>query len=51
MTPMTAVKEQDTAAPGSFELVFLDPPFDSDLSGPALAQAATEGGVDGVDEG
>lgn len=28
------------AAPGSFELVFLDPPFDADLSGPALALAA-----------
>ena len=28
------------AAPSSFDLVFLDPPFDSDLGGPALAAAA-----------
>ncbi|HEY0857699.1 MAG TPA: 16S rRNA (guanine(966)-N(2))-methyltransferase RsmD [Albitalea sp.] len=28
------------AAPGGFELVFLDPPFDADLSAPALALAA-----------
>ncbi len=28
------------AAPVSFELVFLDPPFDADLAGPALALAA-----------
>jgi 16S rRNA (guanine(966)-N(2))-methyltransferase RsmD len=28
------------AAPGSFELVFLDPPFDADLAAPALALAA-----------
>ena len=35
-----AVAWMARAAPASFDLVFLDPPFDSDLGGPALAAAA-----------
>ena len=35
-----AVAWMARAAPSSFDLVFLDPPFDSDLGGPALAGAA-----------
>jgi 16S rRNA (guanine(966)-N(2))-methyltransferase RsmD len=35
------------AAPSSFDLVFLDPPFDSDLGGPALAAAARIVAADG----
>ena len=35
------------AAPASFDLVFLDPPFDSDLAGPALAAAARIVAADG----